>query len=42
MPRTAGGLVAFVITAIITVVVGLWVVNRIGFLQTIVAKKAAA
>lgn len=41
MPKTAGGLIAFVVTAIITVVVGLWVVNRVAFLQTLVAKKAA-
>jgi hypothetical protein len=41
MPKTAGGLIGFVVTAVITVVIGLWIVNRVTFLQTVVAKKAA-
>jgi hypothetical protein len=40
MPRTAGGLIGFVITALITVVIGLWIVNRVGFLRTIVTPSA--
>jgi hypothetical protein len=42
MPRTLGGLVGFVITAILTVVVGLYIVNRVGILQNVVYGKKAA
>lgn len=42
MPKSAGGLIGFVMAAVIATVVGLWVINRVGFLQTIVTKKTAA
>lgn len=41
MPKSAGGLIGFVLTAVITVTIGLWIVNRVGLLQNIVAKKTA-
>lgn len=40
-PKTAGGLIGLVITAIIISTIGLFVINRVTFLQTLVAKKAA-
>lgn len=41
MPRTAGGLIAFILAAVVSTVIGMWVMNRVGFLQSIVAKKVA-
>jgi len=41
MPKSAGGLIGFVVTAVVTVVIGLWIVNRVGFLQSVVARKTA-
>jgi len=41
MPRTLGGLFGFVLMAVITVGVGIWIIQRVGFLQQIVYGKAA-
>lgn len=41
MPRTLGGLVGFVVMSVVTVALGIWVINRVGFLQQIVYGKAA-
>lgn len=43
MPRTLGGLFGFVLTAIITVAVGMFIINRVAFARNIVfgAQKAA-
>lgn len=42
MPKTFGGLISFAITAVLTVVVGLWVVNRVGFLSNLIYGQKAA
>jgi hypothetical protein len=42
MPTTMRGLLGFVVTAILTVIVGLWIINRVSFLNTIVYGKKAA
>jgi hypothetical protein len=42
MPRTFGGLLGFVVTAIVTVAVGMWIINRVGILSDIVYGKKAA
>lgn len=42
MPRTLGGLIGFVFTSILTVAVGLWIVNRVRILSDIVYGKKAA
>lgn len=36
MPKSLGGLVGFVAVAVFTVVIGLWIVNRVSFLNAIV------
>jgi len=41
MPRTVGGLVGFVVVAVLTVGIGLFVINRVGFLANLVYGKAA-
>lgn len=41
MPRTLGGLFGFVLMAVITVGVGIWIIQRVGFLSQIVYGKAA-
>lgn len=41
MPKSFGGIIGFVAAAVISVVVGLWVVNRVSFLQNLIAAKAA-
>lgn len=42
MPKTFGGLIAFAFTAVLTVMVGLWIVNRVKFLGDIAYGKKAA
>lgn len=42
MPKSFGGLIGFTITAVFTVVVGLWIVNRVGFLNKVVYGTAKA
>lgn len=41
MPRTLGGLVGFVVTAVISVAIGLAIINRVAPLRQIVFGKAA-
>lgn len=41
MPHTLGGLFGFVLMAVITVGVGIWIIQRVGFLSQIVYGKAA-
>ncbi len=41
MPKTFGGIVGFVVMAVLTVMVGLIVINRVGFLSNLAYKKAA-
>lgn len=41
MPRTLGGLFGFVLMAVFTVGVGIWIIQRVGFLSQIVYGKAA-
>lgn len=43
MPKTFGGLIGFVMVAVLTVAIGLFVIQRVGFLNRIVygAQKAA-
>jgi hypothetical protein len=41
MPKSFGGLIGFVITSIITVAVGVYIINRVGMLRNIVYGKAA-
>ena len=41
MPRTLGGLVGFAVSAVLMVGVGLFIINRVGFLSKIVYGKAA-
>jgi hypothetical protein len=36
MPRTLGGLVGFIVTAALTVFVGLWIINRVPPLRAII------
>lgn len=36
MPRTLGGLFGFLLTAVITVAVGMWIVNRVPPLRAII------
>jgi hypothetical protein len=36
MPRTLGGLFGFVITAVVSVAIGLWIINRVAPLRNIV------
>lgn len=33
MPRTLGGLIGFVVTAVVSVFIGLWIINRVPALQ---------
>lgn len=35
MPKSFGGLIGFVLVSVITVVIGLWVVNRVSFLKNV-------
>lgn len=42
MPKSFGGLVGFVVTAVLTVVVGLYIVNRVAFLNSAVYGRKAA
>lgn len=42
MPRTLGGLFGFMFTAILTVAVGMWLINRIPPLRAIVNGSKAA
>lgn len=35
MPKTLGGVLGWLISTVIVVVVGLWIVNRVGFLKQI-------
>ncbi len=43
MPKTFSGLLGFAITAVVTVVIGTWIINRVDFLASIVygGRKAA-
>lgn len=41
MPRTVGGLVGFVVSAVLMVAIGLFIINRVGFISSIVYGKAA-
>ena len=41
MPRTLGGIVGFAVSAVLMVGVGLFIINRVGFLSKIVYGKAA-
>ncbi len=36
MPKTFGGIVGFVVLSVVTVGVGLFVINRVGFLARLV------
>lgn len=36
MPKTLGGLVGFVAVALLTVMVGMFIINRVAFLRNIV------
>lgn len=42
MPRTIGGLVGFLFTAVVTVIVGLWIVNRVAPLRAFINGQKAA
>lgn len=42
MPTTLRGLFGFALTAVLTVIVGLWIVNRVSVLNTLVYGKKAA
>jgi hypothetical protein len=42
MPKTFGGLIGFVLTALVTVAVGLWIINRVAVLSDIVYGRKAA
>jgi len=42
MPKTLGGLVGFIVSSVVAVAVGLWVINRVGILSDIVYGKKAA
>lgn len=42
MPKSFGGLIGFVVAAVLSVVVGLWVVNRVQFLQNLIGPSKAA
>ena len=35
MPKTLGGLVGFVVASLVTVAVGLFIINRVGFLKNL-------
>lgn len=41
MPRTLSGLVGFAVSAVLMVGVGLYIINRVGFLSKVVYGKAA-
>jgi len=40
MPRTMGGLIGFILTALISTMVALWIINRLPALQMIIAQRA--
>ena len=42
MPKTLGGLFTFAIMSVVTVVVGLWIVNRVPFISNLIAGRKAA
>lgn len=42
MPKTFSGLIGFAITSVLTVIVGMWIVNRVDFLAGLVYGKKAA
>jgi hypothetical protein len=42
MPKTLGGLFGFVLTAVLTVAVGMYVVNRVAPLRAIINGQKAA
>lgn len=42
MPKTLGGAIGFIVSAVVMVTIGLWVINRVAPLQAIVARKQAA
>lgn len=42
MPRTLGGLVGFLVTSVLTVMVGLWIVNRVAPLRALINGQKAA
>ena len=35
MPKTLGGVIGWLVSTVIVVVVGLWIVNRVSFLKSI-------
>lgn len=36
MPKSLGGLIGFVAISVVATIVGMWVVNRVGFLKSLV------
>lgn len=40
-PKSLGGLIGLAVTAVLTVSIGLFIINRVGFLSRIVYGKAA-
>lgn len=42
MPKTFQGLLSFAIMSVVSVVIGLWVVNRVPFLSQLIAGRRAA
>lgn len=42
MPKTAGGLIAFVVMAVVATGVGLFIINRVGILSKVVYGQKAA
>lgn len=42
MPRTLGGIVGMIVMSVVTVAIGLFVINRVGFISNIVYGKKAA
>lgn len=41
LPRTAGGLIGWLITTVIMVAVGIYIIQRVGFISRLVYGKAA-
>lgn len=35
MPKSLGGIVGWLVSTVVVVVVGLWIVNRVAFLKTL-------
>lgn len=42
MPKSAGGLIGFILAAVVATVIGLYIINRVGFLKNLISMPSAA